>query len=74
MISAWGQGGGASGDHGCLIESEINSRKGVKGLKGCQTELIPTPQPMPCILELMGQETSVSSLLAKNLTFIKLLV
>lgn len=57
--SARGKGGGAAGDHGCIMESEINSREGVKGLKGCQVELIPTPEPVPCTLEPMDQETSV---------------
>lgn len=73
LKSARGQGGGAAGDHGSLMESEINSRKGVKGLKGCQVELIPTPTPRTCALHTGADGPGDKCLLAKSLTFIKLL-
>lgn len=64
---------GAAGDRGSLMESEINSRKGVKGLKGCQVELIPTPTPRTCALHTGADGPGDKCLLAKSLTFIKLL-
>lgn len=53
------------------MESEINSRKGVKGLKGCQVELIPTPPT--CALHTGANGPGDKCLLAKSLTFIRLL-
>lgn len=53
------------------MESEINSRKGVKGLKGCQVELIPTPPNLYLAHWSRWTRRQVSS--SQELTFIKLL-